>query len=392
MPEFRRTRALAVGLILSLFVAAFSVDYTVEKGDTLGRIARDHDVSLSDLVEANNIANPNLIYPGQVLLIPGQEGDSLQVHIVSRGETLNKIASTYGVDTATIVAANGIANPNLIYPGQELVIAGTPSTTSSGASSQSGTTDSSATEVNGVTSVRSGKSHIVKRGETVASVAAQHKGVTAEDIIDANGIVNGVIYTGTRLFLDGPGYVAEGTEGTTDYTVQKGDRLADIAARTGVSLTQIASTNNIANVNLIRSGQILTLPSGNQWVCPVEASNFFNDWGFPRGGGSRYHEGNDLFAAFRAPVRAPVAGTVMFKVGSIGGNQFNLTGDDGVLYIGSHMDEVVGSSRRVSAGEVLGYVGTSGNAAGTRPHLHLGMYWNGIVVNPYPSLVANGCK
>ena len=65
MPEFRRSRALVVGSALVLVVAIFSLDYTVEPGDTLGRIARDQGVSVSAIIEANNISNPNLIFPGQ---------------------------------------------------------------------------------------------------------------------------------------------------------------------------------------------------------------------------------------------------------------------------------------------------------------------------------------
>lgn len=376
MPKSRRVRALVVGLTLTLLVVAFSVDYTVEKGDTLGRIARDHGVSLSELVEANNISNANLIHPGQVLVIPGEKGEPAQIHIVSSGETLNKIAAKYGVSAASITKINSLANPDLIRPGQELVIG--PTTGGSGGGALGSGTS------------RSGAYHIVERGESVVSIAAQYEGVSAKGIISANGIVNGTIYSGTRLFLDGPGFVASGTEGSSSYTVKKGDRLVDIAARYGTSVSKLASVNEISNVNLIWSGQVLDIPGGSEWVCPVGGGRFFNDWGFPRG--SRYHEGNDIFGDFLTPVRAPVSGSVIFKVGSIGGNQFNLSGADGVLYIGSHMESVEGKSRNVQAGDVIGYLGTSGNAVGSRPHLHFGMHWNHMWVNPYPSLLANGCK
>jgi murein DD-endopeptidase MepM/ murein hydrolase activator NlpD len=77
-------------------------------------------------------------------------------------------------------------------------------------------------------------------------------------------------------------------------------------------------------------------------------------------------------------------------VGTIGGYQFNLQGDDGVLYIGSHMDRF-GASGRVHAGEIIGYVGDSGNAEGSRPHLHFEVHPDGgAAVNPYPAL-AKAC-
>ena len=382
MPRFRRTRALAVGLVLVLFSGLTSVDYTVVKGDTLGKIARDNNVSVSDLASANNIANPNLIRPGQVLVIPGETQDV--IHVVVRGETLSKIALAYGSTIQAIADANSLRNPNLIRIGQELMVPA-----ASGGDPGSGTeTDISSPSPS--TSLRSGKFHIVERGQSLPSIAAKYKGVTAENIATANGILNSVIYTGTRLFLDGPGFTAKGTEGEVSYTVQRGDRLGDIAHDFGVSLSSLISANNISNPNLIRAGQTLAVPSGTAWICPVEGASYFNDWGFPRGGGTRYHEGNDLFVAKGTPIRAPVSGTVEFVTGSIGGNQFRLYGDDGIKYIGSHMSEF-GKDGKVRAGDIVGYVGNTGNAAGTRPHLHFGIYYKGIVVNPYPSLAAHGC-
>lgn len=394
MPESRRVRALFVALILALVVALFSVDYTVQRGDTLGKIARDNGVSVSELAEANGISNPNLIHPGQVLVIPGEEGEPDQLHEVARGETLNRISARYGVKTSEIVSANALNNPNLIYPGQKLLIPGVASTQSAGGSGEAESDETEPDETSpppASTTGRSGQYHVVKRGETPYTIATLYAGVSAEDIAMANGIINGVIYSGTRLYLDGPGYVATGTGGQSTYAVNRGDRLADIAARFSTSVSRLAELNGISNPNLIRSGQVLTVPGGGSWVCPVSGATFFNDWGFPRSGG-RFHNGNDLFASYNTPVVAPVSGEVKFKIGNIGGNQFNLYGDDGTIYIGSHMDSFEGGSRRVSAGEVLGYIGTTGNAVGTRPHLHFEIHHDGVTANPYPTLVANGCK
>jgi LysM repeat protein len=377
MPTFRRSKALVSGLILVLLVAVSSVDYTVERGDTLGKIARDHGVSLSELISANNISNPNLIYPGQKLSIPGKGGKPDVTHVVGPGETLNRIAAKYGASVSVIVSANAIRNPNLILIGQKILIPAGGG--SGGGSAQADISD------------RTGQYHVVKRGETVEKIAAQYKGVTAEDIIRANGIVNGLIYAGSALYLGGHGYVAAGSDGSKSYTVKNGDRLGDIAHAYGVSISKLVSHNGISNPNLIRSGQVLAIPTGSSWVCPVAGAKFMNDWGFPRAGGSRFHEGNDLFVSGGTPVRAPVSGVVEHKTGTIGGLQFRLTGSDGVVYIGSHMSEF-GKKGKVAAGDVIGYVGNTGNAVGTPTHLHYGMYHKGTVVNPYPTLVKHGCK
>ena len=387
MPIIRRARALAVGCVLTLTVALFSVEYTVQRGDTLSEIARDQEVSLSEVVDLNDIANPDMILPGQLILIPGVDGSPESVHVVARGETLARIASVYGSNAATIARANSLRNPNLILPGQQLNI---PATGNAPAPAQAtGRSDGDSegsTDTNPAS--RSGRSHIVKRGETLDTIAGQYEGLSPDDIARANGITNGNVYTGTRLFLDGPSYVSEGN-GSGTYVVKKGDRLGDIAGRHGTTISRLAEMNGLSDVNVIRSGQTLRVPGGSGWVCPVEGARYFNDWGFPRGG-SRYHEGNDMFAGRGSPVRAPVSGRLELIRGAIGGLQFNLHGSDGIEYLGSHLD-AAGKTGRVSAGDIIGYVGTSGNAMGTNPHLHFGMYKDGLALNPHPTLTANDC-
>lgn len=401
MPKYRLSRALVVGITLALMVALFSLDYTVQSGDTLGKIAKEHGVSVADLVESNDISNPNLIRPGQVLMIPGNEGQPDVVHVVRRGDTLGKIAAQYGSSVSTLVNANGISNPNLISVGQNILISGS---TGSGTGSTSAGTDTSnsadssgdnsgsdsSTPVSTDPNVRSGRYAVVMNGEGLSSVASR-LGVPVSQVARANGIMGSVIYANTQLFADGPSYSFQGGGGEGTYTVQSGDRLGDIAAAHGTTISNLTSLNGISDPNLIRSGQVLVVPGASSWVCPVTDAAFFNDWGFPRGGGTRFHEGNDLFSTHGAPIYAPVSGTVEHKTGSIGGKQFNLDGDDGAYYIGSHLSEFA-KNGRVSAGDIVGYVGNTGNAVGTSPHLHFGMYYQGVVINPYPTLVAQGCK
>lgn len=383
MPANRRARALAVGSILALTVALSSVEYTVQRGDTLDRIARKNDTTVSDLVKANSIKNPDLIRTGQVLVIPGAD----RYHRVARGDTLVRIASSYGASAGLVARANALANPNLIYPGQQLLIPST-SGSSTGVATTGGDGESQGSTQRG-SGLRSGQFHVVKKGETLESIAGKYSGVSADDIGRANGIAGGKIYTGTRLFLDGPAHVGSGGSGSGSYVVKKGDRLGDIAARFGLGLSRLAQLNNISDTNLIRAGQNLTVPGGSNWVCPVAESRYFNDWGFPRGP-ARYHEGNDLFARYGSEVRAPVSGSVELVDGALGGLQFNLHGSDGVEYLGSHLD-AAGKTGQVAAGDVIGYVGNSGNAQGTNPHLHFGMYIDGLAINPYPTLKANDC-
>jgi len=98
-----------------------SIVYTVVRGDTLYAIARRYSTTVTAIVKANNIANPNIIYTGQKLLIP-QPAPQIIIYTVVRGDTLYAIARRYNTTVTAIVKANNIANPNIIYTGQKLII------------------------------------------------------------------------------------------------------------------------------------------------------------------------------------------------------------------------------------------------------------------------------
>ena len=100
--------------------------YTVRSGDCLSIIAQRFGVSWGSIASANGIYSPYIIYPGQVLSIPGGSGGAVQTqtYTVKSGDCLSIIAQRFGVSWGSIASANGIYSPYIIYPGQVLSIPG----------------------------------------------------------------------------------------------------------------------------------------------------------------------------------------------------------------------------------------------------------------------------
>ncbi|HZS38564.1 MAG TPA: M23 family metallopeptidase [Polyangia bacterium] len=131
----------------------------------------------------------------------------------------------------------------------------------------------------------------------------------------------------------------------------------------------------------------VTLP-----VAGVRAEELSDTWGAARSEG-RHHEGIDIFAPRGTAVVAATAGKVV-RVGQnrLGGNVIYIAGDGAQLYYYAHLDSFragLEPGDTVAAGDVIGHVGKTGNAAHTPPHLHFGIYpasnWF-RAVDPYPFL------
>ena len=164
-----------------------SIFYTVRQGDTLSEIANQYGTTVQELVDINQLANPNLIYPGQTLRIAtnstvnGSEtrGTGSITYTVQRGNTLSQIANAYGVSVNHIVEINNIQNPNLIYPGEKLRI-----------------TESNNTTLN---PVLQNNYYTVQLGDTLSSIAKKY-GVTLQYLVNLNGIQNSnLIYVGQLI-------------------------------------------------------------------------------------------------------------------------------------------------------------------------------------------------
>lgn len=138
----------------------------------------------------------------------------------------------------------------------------------------------------------------------------------------------------------------------------------------------------------------VVFPIATDYSTPI-----IDSYGFPRMPNTpdaHWHEGIDLFAVSGAPLVAAESGT-LFNLGSgrLGGIKLWIKGDSGVEWYYAHLKSFapgVHEGQRVEAGEVIGYVGNTGNAVGTPPHVHLEMHPNGAgPINPYPllSMVVN---
>ena len=109
----------------------FTTTYIVQSGDTLTLIAIKFDTTVQAIAELNDLQNPNLIYVGEILKIPTNSRGNLsapssrhyiKTYIVQSGDTLTSIAKKFNTTVDKIALLNNITNPNLIYPGQILKI------------------------------------------------------------------------------------------------------------------------------------------------------------------------------------------------------------------------------------------------------------------------------
>jgi LysM repeat protein len=119
--------ALTTGLVAFSPAAASSSTqcgafYTVQRGDTLARIARQFGRTVNELQTWNNISDPNRIYAGRDLCVTQITIVDPTSYTVQRGDTLARIARTFGISWRVLAEVNKISNPNLIYVGQVLTI------------------------------------------------------------------------------------------------------------------------------------------------------------------------------------------------------------------------------------------------------------------------------
>jgi murein DD-endopeptidase MepM/ murein hydrolase activator NlpD len=130
-------------------------------------------------------------------------------------------------------------------------------------------------------------------------------------------------------------------------------------------------------------------------VYNVKKSALRDTWHVSRDGGKRRHEGIDIFAPKGTPVISNTEGVVA-RIGSskLGGKVIWIWGPGRQGHYYAHLDGYtdIQIGKRIHLGTVLGYVGNTGNARATPPHLHYGIYEVGRAINPYPLLKKNSAS
>ena len=153
----------------------------------------------------------------------------------------------------------------------------------------------------------------------------------------------------------------------------------------GMVADKLAFYGRIARLYTKQPDSRLAMP-----VQDVMKKQIANTWHAPRGT-DRVHEGQDIFAPKGTPIFSATSGYV-YKIGenNLGGQTVSVIGAGGRVYYYAHLDAYatgLTEGEPVNTKTLLGYVGTTGNAQGTPPHLHFGVYTSSGAINPLPLIV-----
>jgi murein DD-endopeptidase MepM/ murein hydrolase activator NlpD len=167
-----------------------------------------------------------------------------------------------------------------------------------------------------------------------------------------------------------------------------------LGSATGLTPTVERLAGQVANklVLYVHVARLYTKEPDRTLAMPVHnvtKDQVANTWHAPRGS-DRLHQGQDIFAPRGTPILSATDGYIM-RIGenSLGGQTVSVVGAGGRIYYYAHLDSYgpqIAEGDFVTTRSVLGYVGTTGNAVGTPPHLHFGVYSAGGAINPLPLL------
>ena len=252
--NLRRDERLLRGQILRIPLAEdLPISHQVGIQESLQSIAARYGVSVEALVSANNMQSEAHLIPGQRLLLPAESTDSFRArHRVQPGEALREIGERYGISWRTLAAVNNLANPNLVYAGQVLIVP-----------------DEETKPIEAATQAPDGlpvlhRLHIARAGEQF-DILAQRYALPLQDLLDLNHVRGEArLYSGDIVLLPAASAIVkravpERAVESTSHVVRFGDTLGAIAARYEVSLADIVAANGLINPNVIYVGQVLVI-------------------------------------------------------------------------------------------------------------------------------------
>ncbi|MBP7997722.1 MAG: LysM peptidoglycan-binding domain-containing protein [Chloroflexi bacterium] len=408
--------------------------HVVQAGETLSSIATLYNLTVDDLILVNSLTNPEFLFEGQELLIPGQIGDvATAVYMVQIGDTLASIAAAFNTTPEAIGQQNGLLNPQLLYGGQQLVLV-----------SRTGSA-----EPRPVT----GRFHLVAAGETLTLLALRYN-LEPNGLAAANNLpYPTVLFPGQRLYIPGETpyqdlpdewitvnvhparpvqgqslaiYVENLQEGTPDgtfagqslhFSPYENGYLAlvglPVDAPSGPQPLEITGSgqrpwrpfhqpllvvaNTFGRLDLTLAAELTPLLDPNVRIqddalldtyfsqftpTPLWEGLFqypltntlvtsnFGEFRTYNGSPLILHTGVDFFAATGTPILAPAGGTVIFNEPTpLRGNVIILDHGLGLTSGYFHLTEtLVTLGQTVTAGQLIGKVGTTGLSTGA--HLH----------------------
>ncbi len=208
------------------YISPVSSTYTVQSGDSLYKIANTYGVTVDSIKQYNSLSS-DVIYVGQVLNIPeGVVEDNTIDYVVQSGDSLSVIANKYGTTVSKIKELNNLSS-DIIYVGQVLLI---PSSTQ--------------VEENIIT-------YTVQSGDTLSEIALAF-GTTVSAIKQTNNLTSDIIYVGQTLNIPLEYPIIE-------YTVVAGDSLYKIANEYNTNTATLIKLNQLDSI-LLKVGQTLVVP------------------------------------------------------------------------------------------------------------------------------------
>lgn len=228
-------RTIAAVGVLAITSVWATDSVVIAPGDTLSELAGRHDVSVAELVAWNEIADPDLIIAGADLRIaPPQEISRPEQYTVVAGDTVSAIARLFGVSIDDVATWNELVDPDLIVAGRSLRLA-PPAGSAPPPSPTSPAPPADEPEANEAgESTSTGRTYVIRAGDTLGAIARQH-GVTTSELIIANQLTDADrIIAGRTLVIPGPASAPASPPPTTSAPVPAETTTTTVPSTTSI--------------------------------------------------------------------------------------------------------------------------------------------------------------